>query len=178
MTDLLDEEIETLHALIENRTSMMPGDGDPEEHIVEVLAPTRGVIQRQMEQAREGHRVAEEYPERGAYHEGPPIPDMGGITVPADPRNLTGPFVPVPPDHVHSPMTGGRKMRVQSFGEAKAEIAEGRAETARKQARHARDQVEHARELAESEAEMLEQEAAAAEEAARQARRRSRPSGF
>lgn len=140
MTDLSDEEIEALYELLESSTSMMPGDGDPEMHIVEVLAPTRGVIHRQMDQARKGHRTAEEHPERGAYHGGSPIPDMGGVSVPADPRNLTGTFVPVPPDQVRAPMTGGHKMRVQSFDETKAEIAEGRAEMAREQARQALEQ--------------------------------------
>jgi hypothetical protein len=175
---LSDEEIEALSELVESRTSMMPGDGDPEDHIVEQLAPTKGVIRRQMEQAREGHRVAEEDPERGAYHGGAPIPDMGGITMPADPRNLTGPFVPVPPDQVRPPMTGGRKMRVQSFAEAQAEIAEGRAEIAREKAAQARKMVSHARELAEREAALLEREAEMAEREARAAKRDAEPSGF
>jgi len=107
--------------------SALPGDMEPEEHIVERLAPTAGVIARQMAQAREGHRIAEEFPERGAYHGGPPMEDMGGITVPADPRNLTGTFVPVPPDQVPPPRTGGRKMKIQTLDEAQAEVREGRA---------------------------------------------------
>lgn len=178
MADLSDEEVDALYELIETRTSMMPGDGDPEEHIVEVLAPTKGVIRRQMEEARKGHRVAEEDPERGAYHGGPPVPDMGGVTVPADPRNLTGPFVPVPPDQVRPPATGGRKMRVQSFEEAEAEIAEGRAEIARAEAEQARAMIEHAREVAEREAEQLEHRAEAAEQVARAAKLKIQSSGF
>lgn len=121
------DELEELAALIGAKMgAMLPGDGDPEDHAIEQVVPTKGAIRRKMEQARRGHRVAEEHPERGAYHGGPPIPDMGGVTVPADPRNLTGPFVPVPPDEVPPPRTGGRKMRVQSFEEAKAELAEAR----------------------------------------------------
>jgi len=178
MADLSDEEVDALYELIESRTSMMPGDGDPEEHIVEVLAPTKGVIRRQMEEARKGHCVAEEDPERGAYHGGPPVPDMGGVTVPADPRNLTGTFVPVPPDQVRPPATGGRKMRVQSFEETEAEIAEGRAEIARAQAHRARAMAEHAREMAEREAEVLERQAEAAEQEARAAKLKAKPSGF
>lgn len=105
----------------------LPGDMEPEEHIVERLAPTKGIIARQMEEARAAHREAEEHPERGAYHGGPPVEDMGGVTVPADPRNLTGPFVPVPPDQVPPPMRGGRKMRIQTLEESQAELQEERA---------------------------------------------------
>ena len=112
----------------DQRISALPGDMEPEEHIVERLAPTEGIIARQMAQAREGHRIAEEFPDRGAYHGGPPQEDMGGVTVPADPRNLTGPFIPVPPDQVPPPRTGGRKMRIQTLDEAQAEIRAGRVE--------------------------------------------------
>jgi len=76
-----------------------------------------GQIQAMMEAAREGHRIADEFPERGAYSGGPPLEDMGGVTMPADPRNLIGPFVPVPPDQVPSPMTGGFKMKIEPFDE-------------------------------------------------------------
>lgn len=165
------DDLEELAELVGAHTgAMLPGDGEPEEHAVEQVAPTRGVIQRQMEQAREGHRLAEEEPERGAYHGGPPVPDMGGVTMPADPRNLCGPFVPVPPDEVAPPMMGGRKMRVQSFDEAKAEIAEGRAELAQARAVQARAFVEHAREIAEQEAQQFEDEAERAERDAHEAR--------
>lgn len=130
------DDLEELAALIGAKTgAMLPGDGEPEDHAIEQVAPTKGVIRAKMEAARRGHRVAEEHPERGAYHGGPPIPDMGGVTVPADPKNLTGTFVPVPPDQVRPPRTGGRKMRVQSFEEAKAEIAAERAAEARRKAK-------------------------------------------
>lgn len=95
----------------------VPGDCDPEDAWFEQLAPTGGMIADMMEQAREGHRIAEEFPERGAYHGGPPLPDMGGVTVPADPRNLIGPFVPVPPEEVPPPMSGGFKMRIEPYDE-------------------------------------------------------------
>lgn len=93
----------------------VPGDCEPEDAWFEQLAPTKGVIADMMAQAREGHRIAEEHPERGAYHGGPPTSDMGGVTQPADPRNLIGPFVPVPPDQVAPPMSGGFKMRIEPF---------------------------------------------------------------
>jgi hypothetical protein len=124
MVDSDDETLEVEDQCI----SALPGDMEPEEHIVERLVPTEGIIARQMAQAREGHRVAEEFPDRGAYHGGPPIPDMGGVTVPADPRNLIGTFVPVPSDSVSPPRTGGRKMRIQTWDEARAEIRQDRAE--------------------------------------------------
>jgi hypothetical protein len=57
-----------------------------------------------------------------------------------------GAFVPVPPGQTRPPATGGRKMRIQSFEEARAELAEGRAEIARQGARQARSEVEDARE--------------------------------
>lgn len=61
--------------------SMLPGDGEPEDHIVETLVPSKGTNAREMEEARRGHRLAEEQPERGAYHHGvPPTPDNGGET--------------------------------------------------------------------------------------------------
>jgi hypothetical protein len=161
----------------------LPGDGDPEDHpydeLLEHVAPSHGVIRRRLERARKAHREAEANPDKGAVHLGrEPIPDMGGVTAPAHPRNLTGTFVPVPPDELRPPMTGGRKMRVQSFEEARAEIAEGRAEIAREKATVARDMVSHARALAEQEAELLEQEAELLEREARHARRDAEPSGF
>lgn len=107
----------------------VPGDGDPEDHplneLLEAVAPSHGEIQRQMEHMREVHRRADANPEQGAVHLGwQPTEDMGGITQPADPRNLIGPFVPVPPDEVPPPMTGGFKMKIQSFDEY---VAESRA---------------------------------------------------
>jgi len=111
----------------DQRIAALPGDMEPEDHIVEKLAPTEGVIARLMAQAREGHRIAEEFPERGAYHGGPPMEDMGGVTVPADPRNLTGTFVPVPPDQIPPPMTGGSVMRIQTLEDAQAELQAERA---------------------------------------------------
>lgn len=95
----------------------LPGDKTAEECWFEALCPTPPINRQMREQAQEGHRIAEEFPERGAYHGGPPVPDMGGITQPADPRNLCGPFVPVPPDQVPPPMTGGFKMKIQPFDE-------------------------------------------------------------
>lgn len=99
----------------------LPGDGSAEDHpfnmLFEHVAPSHGEIERRLAQAREGHRIAEEFPERGAYHGGPPTEDMGGITMPADPRKLIGPFVPVPPSEVPPPQTGGTKMKVQSWDE-------------------------------------------------------------
>lgn len=159
MTDLSDEEIAALRERTERQTAMLPGDGDPEEHPFESLFPTEGTIQRTMTRLREVHREAEENPHKGAVHYGiEPIPDMGGVKVPADPRNLTGTFVPVPPDQVSPPMRGGRKMCVQSFEEAKAELAEERA--------------------AEEKAQALDAEADVAKQEARRARLRAEPSGF
>lgn len=153
----------------------LPGDGEPEEHpydeLLEHVAPSHGVIKARLERARKAHREAEANPDKGAMHLGlEPTPDMGGVTMPADPRNLTGPFVPVPPDEVQPPMTGGRKMRVQSFAESQAEIAEGRAEIARQKA-------QDAREFAQREVELLEEEAALADHEAREARRNAEPGG-
>lgn len=63
------------------RVAGMPGDGEPEDHVVEQLAPSAGRNAREMEKARRGHRIAEEDPERGAWHLGiPPTPDQGGET--------------------------------------------------------------------------------------------------
>lgn len=75
-----------------------------------------GQIQRRMEHMRKVHQRADANPEQGALHLGlEPIPDMGGITQPANPKNLCGPFVPVPPDQVPPPMIGGAIMRIESF---------------------------------------------------------------
>ena len=64
----------------------IPGDGDLEDHPLDVflehVAPSHGEIQRCMDAAREGHRIAEEFPERGAYHGGPPVEDMNGKLIP------------------------------------------------------------------------------------------------
>ena len=102
----------------------LPGDKTAEECWFEALCPTPAINTHMRQQAQEGHRIAEEFPERGAYHGGAPVPDMGGITMPADPRNLTGTFVPVPPDKVPPPQTGGFKMKIQSWDEYKAEFAQ------------------------------------------------------
>lgn len=75
----------------------------------------RGQIQAMMEAAREGHRIAEEFPERGAYSGGPPIADQGGIMQEECSMKTIGPFVPVPPDEVRPPATGGAKMRIELF---------------------------------------------------------------
>lgn len=177
MPDNPRDEIEELAG------AWLPGDGDPEEHpfeeLLESAMPSKGVIRRQLERARRAHREAEANPDKGAVHLGwEPEPDMGGETVPADPRNLTGPFVPVPPDQVPPPAKGGRRMKIRSFDEAKAELAEGRAELAREEAAKARGFVEIARETAERKAQDLEHEAEAAEQDARAARSKARPSGF
>jgi hypothetical protein len=61
--------------------AMLPGDGEPEDHVLERLAPSTGRISRLVEEARRAHRLAEENPERGAWHQGiPPTPDLGGET--------------------------------------------------------------------------------------------------
>jgi hypothetical protein len=93
----------------------LPGDCEVEDAWFEKLCPTGGEIQRQMEAAREGHRIAEEFPERGAYHGGPPIPDQGGIMQEECSMKTIGPFVPVPPDEIPPPMTGGFKMKIEAF---------------------------------------------------------------
>jgi len=105
----------------DERIAMLPGDGDPEDHIVEQTVSSKGLIQRKMEQAREGHRIAEEHPERGAYHGGPPLPDKGGETFPYD--QLTA----APSLYEDSRPRGETKMKVQTFDEAKAELARERA---------------------------------------------------
>lgn len=81
--DNLQDFYETFRTAAEEQMgAMLPGDGNPEDHFIEQLIPSHGEIARQMAEAREGHRIAEEFPERGAYHGGPPVPDMGGQTVP------------------------------------------------------------------------------------------------
>jgi len=64
----------------------LPGDLEVREAWFEKLCPTEGLIDDMMAQAREGHRIAEEFPERGAYHGGPPQPDMGGVMQPYNPK--------------------------------------------------------------------------------------------
>lgn len=99
----------------------VPGDGNPEDHpfdeLLESVCPSHGVIDAWKAAAREGHRIAEEFPERGAYHGGPPKPDQGGIMQDEPSLKTIGPFVPVPPDQVPPPMMGGVKMRIEPFDE-------------------------------------------------------------
>jgi|GEM_PF-5073419 len=106
--------------------AMLPGDGEPEDHVFEKLVPSKGRNRRVLEQAREGHRVAEEDPERGAYHGGPPVSDMGGVTVPYDQR------MAAPSTYTKSSRLVERKMKIQTWDESKAELRAERAKLKRR----------------------------------------------
>jgi hypothetical protein len=114
----------TLDEIEKLAEAWIPGDGNPEDHpfdeLLESVMPSRGVIKAMREAAQEGHRIAEEFPERGAYHRGPPIPDQGGIMQEECTMQTIGPFVPVPPDQVPPPAMGGFKMKIEPFDEFNA----------------------------------------------------------
>ena len=77
--------------------AMMPGDGEPTEHIMEELLPSEGEIDFRMAHAKAIHRLAEENPDKGAIHLGwEPVEDEGGKTRPYE-KNLgdtRGPYAP------------------------------------------------------------------------------------
>jgi len=67
---------------VEDRVgAMLPGDGEPEEHVVEKLVPSAGEIDLQMARAKAAHELAEKHPDEGAVL-GEAIPDEGGETRP------------------------------------------------------------------------------------------------
>lgn len=100
--------------------SALPGDMDPEDHVVERIAPSKGIIARQLERARVAHREAEAHPERGASVGGSFAEDLGGITVPYDARTAQ-------PSSFGARKMPEVKMKIQTLDEAQAELRAERA---------------------------------------------------